>query len=351
METGDLPEKVIVIGGLPRSGKTLLRNLLGSNSELAIPPSAFNFFCYFNDGDFAERGTYDENAKFFFDSAWKSGAFGLTEEMLVGTGETPRDLYVNILESYRQAHFPAKRYVGEYTHLEEEYFDKFVEWFGLERIKFIQVIRNPYDNYASYIENRAVPAKERHTRDHRAFVHRFCHMWSQSTVMALYRSNRYPDACRTLFLEPFKRDQEALLADLCRWLGIEYEPERMLGMVDYGGVGTRSSSSSQDRGADAATREKADRISLLTDYEKEAIGLVCCPNLAHIMEYEELPIRVNWKFGPDVPPEALSAAFPMMLRSSASLLGLQKAAGVYLRTAACLAGDVGLGILRRLTRR
>lgn len=37
----ELPEKLIIIEGLPRSGKIMLSNVLGSNSQIAAPQSGF----------------------------------------------------------------------------------------------------------------------------------------------------------------------------------------------------------------------------------------------------------------------------------------------------------------------
>ena len=43
-----IPDRIIVVGGLPRTGKTILRNTLGSHSQIAFTPTALNFFYWFS---------------------------------------------------------------------------------------------------------------------------------------------------------------------------------------------------------------------------------------------------------------------------------------------------------------
>ena len=76
---------------------------------------------------------------------------------------------MTILETYRKTYFPSKKYVAEYTHLSETHFDILVEWFGLERLKFIQIIRNPYNNYSSYVKSRNVNERDRMENLYKSF--------------------------------------------------------------------------------------------------------------------------------------------------------------------------------------
>ncbi|MBW8039162.1 MAG: sulfotransferase [Planctomycetes bacterium] len=181
-------DKMIIIGGLPRSGKSLLRNLIGSHSQITILPSGFSFFHYFSEKKFSERGCYQDNLDFFFESYRKNKKYKITKETMVGKGNNRRDLFINIIESYRRAHYPHKKYAGVYNHVVEEYFDTLIEWFGFEGLKFIQIVRNPYDNYASCVVAKKVSLRERQARNPHAFIHRFCNMWSQSAVMGISRA-------------------------------------------------------------------------------------------------------------------------------------------------------------------
>ena len=67
-----IPEKIIVTGGLPRSGKTMIRDILGSHSQIAHVPSAFSFFHWFSEDKYKERGGFDENLDFFSNTAGKA---------------------------------------------------------------------------------------------------------------------------------------------------------------------------------------------------------------------------------------------------------------------------------------
>ena len=350
----DLPEKVIIIGGLPRSGKTMLSNALGSNSQIAIPPSAFHFFYWFSEAKYKSRGGFEENLDFFFRSCWKSEAWNLTREMVLESGCDRKDLYLLLLESYRRAYFPEKKYVGEYTHVIEEHFDTLVDWFGLERLRFIQPVRNPFDNYASYVVARKVPSTARKPRTHDAFVHKFCHMWGQSATMGLHRALRYPNSYRVVFFDEFKDDPVGSVESLCEWLGAPVEPKRMLDMVDAIKVKQNSAfevKSVQEEGIGFVRKDNYDRLRHLSEYEMAAIRAMSCPNLLHAMGYERQDVIVNWKSRKSIDAGEYSLKLQLMTKSYLSPLPFRQVVGITLRYIVEAFKDVLLVLFRRLLRK
>ena len=292
-----IPDKIIIVGGLPRTGKTILRNALGSHSQIAFTPSGFNFFYWFSENKFHARGGFDANLKFFFEECWISKTWRITQGSVLYTGKDRRDLYLVILEAFRQTYFKEKQYVGTYIHVSEEYFDTLIKWFGWERLKFIQIIRNPYDNYGSYVLARNVCEHERKPNRPSSFVHKFCHMWGQSTTMALFHGLKHPDTCRTLFFEDVKESPRNTIKGLCSWLGVSEETERMLAMHDFS---VKQNSAFQLDGLPNNTgficKDNYDRRKHLNKYEIDAISAIASTNLLHTMDYENQNVVINYKF-------------------------------------------------------
>ena len=143
-----IPDRIIVVGGLPRTGKTILRNTLGSHSQIAFTPTALNFFFWFSRERFFQRGGFQENLDFFLKEIWITEKWGLKDEKIDISGKSRQELFLAILDIYRSKFYPDKNYVGTYIHLSEEYFHTLIDWFGFERLRFLQIIRNPYENYS-----------------------------------------------------------------------------------------------------------------------------------------------------------------------------------------------------------
>ena len=272
---GNSLEKVIIIGGLPRSGKTLLSNVIGSNSQIAIAQSALNFFHYFSRKKYKERGDFAANLDWFFHSCRKSEALGIIREDVILTGVTRKDLYMVLLDTFRQKYFPEKKYYGEYTHLIEENFPILIDWFGIEKIKYIQFIRNPYDNYASYMTARNVPLIERKKYGPRAFVYKFCSMWKKSASIGLSMSQRYPDNCKVMFFEKFRENPIKNIEILCKWIGVETEIDRMFNMTDYQKKRFNTVFDKNGKKTGCIMQSQIDRKSLLFAHEIKAIQAVC----------------------------------------------------------------------------
>ena len=325
-----IPDKVIVIGGLPRSGKTIVSGVLGSHSQVAAPESALNFFHYFGDEAYRSRGGFEENLDYFFQSCRKSKSWNITRDMVTEPGADQRDLYLILLETFRRAHFPNKKYVGEYTHMSEEHFDIFVDWFGLDQLRFLQIIRNPYDNYASWVIARQVDQALRQDEWQGSPVHLFCHAWSQSAAMGMARTIRYPKSYRTLFFDEIKEDPRGFVASLCEWMGIPAEVDSMLNMVDQGKKHNTAFEIQGQLGVGVGyvRKDGYDRRQHLTQYERRVIGAMSCPDLLTAMGYENEIVTIDWKNPKPVRPSEYSSKSKLMERSYLSPLSSRQAAFV-----------------------
>jgi len=328
-----IPEKIIIVGGLPRTGKTLLRNALGSHSQIAFTPSGLNFFQWCSEVMFQARGGFEENLNYFFDKDWKSKSWNITKDMVSYTGTDRRDLFLVILETYRQTYFPEKKYIGTYIHVSEEYFDTLLGWFGRERLKFIQIIRNPYDNYASHVRARKISEEERAPDKYSSSVHRFCHMWGQSSSIATYLGLKYPDTYRTLFFEDLLSNHEEAFEALCKWINVPIEVDRMLNMGDFA---RKQNSAFEIKNVDntpgSVQSDNIDRRQYLNSYEIEAIQAIACANLLNVMDYEKQNVIINYKIPKnDIVPAKYALDLHMMVKSYLSPLYIRQALHVYLK--------------------
>ena len=61
--------QIVLLTGLPRSGKTLIKNLLSLNDDIQITEKELFFFRYFDDESFSNRGNYKDNLNFLLKNA------------------------------------------------------------------------------------------------------------------------------------------------------------------------------------------------------------------------------------------------------------------------------------------
>ena len=145
----DLPP--IIIGGMPRSGTTLAAQLLGSHSEIAVPPAELAFFVGWRAGDDPSRridghGELEERLRKLLP---RLAQWGFGEDELVSESRdrvrTHRDLFVFLLDLYRRR--AGKSRVGVKSVNYEDWLYVFDEWF--DDYRFVHVVRHPVDAFAS----------------------------------------------------------------------------------------------------------------------------------------------------------------------------------------------------------
>ena len=92
--------KIILLTGLPRSGKTFVKNLLSLNPEIQTTDKEFFFFRYFDDKSFKNRGSYEQNIEFLFKNCKISENLRLNYDYFDKKGENNQDLYQNIIKNH-----------------------------------------------------------------------------------------------------------------------------------------------------------------------------------------------------------------------------------------------------------
>lgn len=328
-----IPDKIIVVGGLPRTGKTILRNTLGSHGQIAFTPTAFNFFYWFSKESYANRGGFQENLDYFLKNNWISEKWGIKNEKINIIGKSRKDLFLALLDIYRSKYFPDRTYMGTYIHLSEEYFHTLIDWFGDERLRFIQIIRNPYENYSSYITDRRISKESRKRNRYNSFVNLFCNMWGQSAVMGMNRALKHPNTCRVLYFEDLIANTEENIKSLCDWIGVDLESNRMFQMVDFSKKQNSAfiDHSNYEINESSVREDKIDRIQYLYDHEIESINSIACTDLLNAMDYNKEPVIINFKFFAEtIDNKKVLTKLRMIIKTYLSPLPYRSALFVYL---------------------
>lgn len=215
--TPSRPEgRPVYIGGLSRSGKTLLGSILGSHSRLAIPPHGSNLWAYFH-GQFGDLGV-DANLERMI-----SALLGYRHVALLApdgpriraeAAAGPRTyghLFGLFLAHYAEAQ--GKPRWGEHTGLIEAHADRVLEAFPDARI--IHMVRDPRDRHEA--SARLYPRG-------RGQVGASTGWWLASTQLAERNARRFPDAYRILRYEDLARAPEETVRSVCAFIGEPFEP-------------------------------------------------------------------------------------------------------------------------------
>lgn len=279
-QEANIPQKIIAIGGLNKSGKTLIARSLAKGGVVAFPPTEFSFFRNFSEDMYTKRGGFKENLDYFFNSCPKSKEWNLTRSHITQSGNSTRDLYIILLDSYRKNHMPDRPYVGDVTPFLEQHFYTFLRWFGEEKTRLIVPIRNPYLNYASY--------KKKNLNKNRTYLEKllfiFCHSWAQSVAYGQLLSNKFPRSFTTVNLDDYLDNPKEHLDNLNNWIGLNGLKNKIQNTSDL------------PKPLDKSTSEEL--MNLLTNYEKNVISEMPCLNFLECTNYSSKPILIDFKDWP-----------------------------------------------------
>jgi Sulfotransferase family len=225
-------EAPVFIGGINRSGTTLMRRLLGSHSQIAIPPDEL---CYFRDdvdprAPIAGREALERDLRELLATP-KVRRWGLDEEEAVAEARraeiSHRGLYALLLELYRRR--VGKPRVGEKTVGNEFKLDLLDSWFG--GVRFVHVVRNPLDVWASSRYGARNEPSDWPAQPNR--VLQWARLWNESAALGLHRSFTEPERYVLVRYEDLVARPAEVLERVCVVVGVQLEPERMLAMSDY----------------------------------------------------------------------------------------------------------------------
>ncbi len=242
-------EKFILVGGLPRSGTTLLETILGSHSNISMPPGDYPFAEQQAQGlsveeiftSLSKKGTWDHWCFKDFSSLLKKDHGEAFQKSMI--------LYANSINKKIPA---AKAPYSEF------YYETYQEWLQKFELKFIHVIRNPFDAIASF--------KHSHLHQKAQIFHDAIELqvknWQRSTSMGLARKHKNPENYEVVHYEQIAENPLPAAKSLCVFLGVEFEENRMLNRVDYAYHDTNTSFS------DMVPEEKKGRHIYATESRK-----------------------------------------------------------------------------------
>ena len=211
-------KKFVLIGGVPRSGTTLVQSIIGSNSKIAIPPGESHFLRQYVAG----KSVVNILKEHDWPKRWQMDFSDLYDR-------EHRDVFVDMLVRYAES--VGKTIAGEKTPRNEFYYDIVQEWLKDFEFKFIHVVRNPFDMMASF---KFGHNRELHRGEKRPFyVHSQGERWYRSVSIGLARAHTNPENYYLLKYEDLTNDPQATGKALCKFLGVDFEEERMLNRVDY----------------------------------------------------------------------------------------------------------------------
>lgn len=284
----------VVIGGVPRSGTNLARRIIGSHSRIAIPPAEFQFFAKHKRGKSIEE--ICANKRLIEWGVNLSDLYALH----------PRDAYIMALQRYTKR--IGKEIPGEKTPSNEFYFETIETWLKDFDLRFVHMIRNPFDTIASFKY-----APFRGDGGGKAFfgVAAYARNWCRSVSFGLARAYFSSDKYLILKYEDLTTDPVSKTKELSEFIGVEFEEERMLTLSDFAGHHDNTSFP-YDRGEKSkeyqAVRQPRNRKHYLTASEVKSVSIIC-GELAWALGYDDED------FGPSL-PEGTGAGFKRRLKQT-----------------------------------
>ena len=257
----------VFVGGINRSGTTLMARILGSHSALAVPPTEFLFFGRQAEREPADRREFECRLAEIL--RWpRVREWGLGEcDVLTRSRSWPattKSLFLLPLVAYRDVLGKAR--VGEKSVLNEFRREVFDAWFSDYRL--VQMIRHPVAAYASTHAGR--PTSLRHAI-------RWGRLWASSAAVAFSRALRDPTRHRLVRYEDLSGDPRATIAAVCAFAGMEPEVEAMLELSGYEAKENSSFPASADGRYEGAVRlnDSVDRHGSVASRERAALAFVC----------------------------------------------------------------------------
>jgi hypothetical protein len=257
----------VFVGGLNRSGTTLMARILGSSSALAVAPSEFLFFGRRAHEEPADRADFERRLVDIL--GWpRVREWGLDERDILARSRSwpvsARSLFLLPLDAYRGR--IGKQRIGEKSVLNEFRRPVFHAWFGDFRL--VQMVRDPLEAYAS--GHQHLPPNVR-----RAV--RWARLWRRSATLGLVGTHDDPERHRLVRYEDVRAEPSATVARVAAFLGIPFEEEAMLSLAAYDAKENSSFPASAGGTYELAIRQidGVDRRAVVDPRERAAIATVC----------------------------------------------------------------------------
>ena len=231
----------IVIGGLQRSGTSLLRAMLGSHADIAFiqwdAPLLTKFFEIYKNKTFNIEEAKCVIIELLQHEKIKENKIEFDLNYLTHLIETEKKEYIyeelySILLNYHLKR-SNKKMIGIKTPHNEFYANEIMKRFP--NTKFIHVIRNPLDVFTSLQE------AERKWWNNTTHYYTHIKLWHDSVKIGLSNSTKYPKNYYLLKYEDLVTKPEYIIKSICNFLEIEYYNE-MLEMKNHSGWKGQNSS-------------------------------------------------------------------------------------------------------------
>lgn len=265
-------KKIVIIGGMPRSGTNLARRIIGSHSQIAIPTGEFKFFRQYVKGRSIREILANPRLK-----EWNVDFSDLYEA-------EPQEVFVKTL--FRYAASAGKEIPGEKTPQNEFFYDTLKDWLAGYHLKFVHLVRNPFDAMASFKNFQTKKNRQQYDLKKMSIHSR---NWQRSVAMGLARAYANPNNYYLLKYEDLTADPKRKTQELCDFLEVDFEGERMLNMVDFQEHNDNTSFPQNDSGEHpgrGAIRKSESRKKFLSKSEMIKIGSNC-GELALALGYDD----------------------------------------------------------------
>ena len=255
--------RIILLTGLPRSGKTFVKNLLSLNQDIHTTEKEFFFFRYFDDKSFNIRGNYEQNRKFLFENCKISKNFQLNSDSFKKKGNNNKDLYQNIIQNHLEVKNSKKKFFLDNSPDTIGYFKKYINWFG-DDFKCVFVKRNILDNFASY--------KNKNIKDStfEKIVYDFKFKYYHSSLILNLLKNEYPNNLIEIKFEEIIKDTNKIFYNLQKFLNLKID-EKLNNKINQSKF-VVNSSFNKDRSLRDIDRSVIDRSIYLNVKEKQIIN-------------------------------------------------------------------------------
>lgn len=270
--------RVVLIGGLGRSGTNLARRIVGSHSEVAMSPVEFKYFENLKSGNSVRQILTREKFTRRF-------PLDVTDLYSAPADQVFRDLLSRYAESI------GKPIAGEKSPSNEFYYPAIMNALKGFDVRFIHLVRNPYDAIASF-KHAHFRAAENHDNPLQGIAAR-AEKWTRSLSLGSARALFQPQAYCLVKFEDLTKDSVNTTARLCEFLDVEFERDRMLSLSDFSENRDNTSFSASDSTKSSDAVDNTGRVhalesrkGYLTEQEIQLVGSIC-GEMAQAIGYED----------------------------------------------------------------